>query len=106
MKAKHTPGPWWWIRCGCTLVSADENQVLAIDLPEHIGDEDKALIAAAPNLLKALKALVARIEDKASIRREGVTGGAYLVSVTDCGSNWADEFAMAEAAIEEAEGPI
>lgn len=52
----HTPGPWTWIRNGCTLIGAglgDGCQVLSIDLPEFITDEDKCLIAAAPDLLNA-----------------------------------------------------
>ena len=47
---KHTIGPWTWSSDGTTLRGSDD-VVLAIDLPEFIEDADKALIAAAPDLL-------------------------------------------------------
>jgi hypothetical protein len=53
----HTPGPWIWIHDTTTLVGVNNHVVLAIDLPEFIGDEDKALLAAAPDLLDSCKEL-------------------------------------------------
>lgn len=76
----HTPAPWQWIRNGCTLIHFEaaqsphpwagtehhlERQVLAIDLPEFIDEDDKRLIAAAPELLAALKAVVAVLQKEA-----------------------------------------
>lgn len=61
------------------------------------------LIAAAPDMLAALKALVERMEESFAVQREGVTGGAYSVR-NDDGTQWVDEFALAEAAIAKAEG--
>ena len=67
MEAKHTPGPWvvwphldsYHIR-GAMKNIAFTNQVS----PSHMGKEEQAnarLIAAAPNMLAALRAIVARI---------------------------------------------
>jgi hypothetical protein len=60
----HTPGPWAWYRrevAGveeATELRSPKGQVLCIDLPEFIAVADKRLIAAAPDLLEALKAIV------------------------------------------------
>lgn len=54
-------GPWEWY-AGTTLLSPDA-QVLAIDLPEFICDEDKAYLAAAnPDAVLALIARVRGLE--------------------------------------------
>lgn len=52
----HTAGPWRWTHDRCWLVNDSRGQILAIDLPEFIEDADKELIAAAPDLLAAVKA--------------------------------------------------
>lgn len=52
----HTAGPWSWYR-GRTLLNSRDDVVLEIDLPEFISDADKRLIAAAPDLLAAAKAI-------------------------------------------------
>ena len=70
----HTPGPWYWSAgtslrgdkhqhpLGSTDLFIDE-QILCIDLPEFISDENKRLIAAAPELLAACKAAIGPVGD-------------------------------------------
>lgn len=50
----HTDGPWEWV--GCSIETRD-GYVLEVEYPAVfvIGDADKRLIAAAPDLLEALK---------------------------------------------------
>ena len=69
-EAKHTPGPWeWWTSCSwkrltskdangrwlregnvlCPAIASDGHPVL------NVSEDDMALIAAAPDLLAALK---------------------------------------------------
>lgn len=60
----HTPGPWRWDENGyCWLVGSDSTTILHVDdsgnkCPSR-DDPNARLIAAAPELLKALKALLA-----------------------------------------------
>lgn len=51
----HSPGPWTWVSQQTTLLNSADDVVLAVDCPEFIDDADKSLIAAAPDLLAALK---------------------------------------------------
>lgn len=56
----HTPGPWKWFNYpdGRKLLCADSCAVIhAPDAPIGIEDDDAKVIAAAPDLLAALKAL-------------------------------------------------
>lgn len=80
----------------------------SIDKNQHSSHAYAEFIVRACNshneLLAALKALVARIEEEATVQREGVTGGAFSVSLSDHGVNWADDFNAAEVAIAKAEG--
>ena len=56
---KHTPGPWKWSEDRCLLIPVGRYpQVLALDLPEFMLEEDKQLIAAAPDLLAACKTVM------------------------------------------------
>ena len=58
MEAKHTPGPWRVERCTCGDSICDSWDVVS---PYCVGgkfaEADARLIAAAPELLKALEAL-------------------------------------------------
>ena len=54
MKTSHTPGPWYVHEEMSDVVCAGD-EVLA----EHVSPEDAALIASAPDLLDALKNLLA-----------------------------------------------
>jgi hypothetical protein len=67
--SKHTPGPWrYWTqsRAGrgedtCTFVSADSTEVLRA-VTKTITEADADLIAAAPDLLEALKLVMPALE--------------------------------------------
>lgn len=88
----HTPGPWAWLQAdiqngeGPILSSATgEEIVLDMGWPEDgepmtIPNEgDRALIAAAPELLEALKYMLSAIDNSAHFDhlRGGVMGGAF-----------------------------
>ena len=52
--AKHTPGPWKLITGGPMLVTSDESAIIATRLG-GVSEANARLIAAAPELLAALK---------------------------------------------------
>lgn len=61
---KHTPGPWKWVKKRLesqhkSYRTGNDPVVMEID-PSSLSDADIALIAAAPEMLGALKALRAR----------------------------------------------
>lgn len=69
---KHTPGPWeWWTSNSIRRLSAggrDGNVLHAVRLHDgfadvQVSDADAHLIAAAPDLLKALRMAVRQNED-------------------------------------------
>jgi hypothetical protein len=86
----HTPGPWTWVSNGTALIGSNEDQVLAIDLPEFIEPENKALLAAAPELLAALKGLA----DSQGERHDGASATCRLC----------EKYYRANSAIAKAEG--
>lgn len=104
--AAHTPGPW-------TVGIDGNNRVYG---PDYRGDEsgliavvykgagNKHLIAAAPELLEALKQLKSRVEELSAVKREGITGAAYDVMTASIGDDITAEFVEAEEAIAKAEG--
>jgi hypothetical protein len=61
----HTPGPWRLIKTDATksrpfpLFSVDAEESFHVLTDEALDEPDARLIAAAPDLLEALKALVA-----------------------------------------------
>ena len=59
---------------------------------------------AHDDLLAALKGVVERIEQGGAVKREGVTGAAYSVWMSNFGEDWCDVFNASEAAIAKAEG--
>ena len=60
--AKHTPGPWVAVplSTGRTLIESHDAQQVC--LASELNREDARLIAAAPELLKALEAALAALE--------------------------------------------
>jgi hypothetical protein len=81
-EAKHTPGPWYWSdnyptldgRSNWSLIGADGYGVLCCDgvenSPQGLNDNKNAdLIAAAPELLEALKHAVGWADGDDAIRR-------------------------------------
>ena len=76
MTSKHTPGPWYWShdyktcdgRATWSLIGSDGYGILSCDgeenSPQGLNDGANArLIAAAPELLEALKAVLANSLD-------------------------------------------
>lgn len=69
MNEDHTPGPWsaridhdW--HTGSVVIEAHGSTFIVADVPRSIRyAHDAALIAAAPDLLDALKALVTDVEN-------------------------------------------
>jgi hypothetical protein len=66
METKHTPGPWEWTGNALDQKENPYKEVIGTDVhcggyclggqwSPHISDADKALIAAAPDLLAALE---------------------------------------------------
>lgn len=66
MKTKHTPGPWKITESqadGSPLVVSDEDDVCRVDDINPCGEANANLIAAAPELLYALKASLSYLEN-------------------------------------------
>lgn len=63
-QSKHTPGPWrvrndakdW------AIIGAEPSWVTAVDKRNHSAEANAHLIAAAPDMLRALEAIRARID--------------------------------------------
>lgn len=61
---KHTPGPW--VKVNCSLLGSDKQEVIAANLGLGLGADsgdgvrlaNARLIAAAPDLLEALRDLI------------------------------------------------
>lgn len=112
----HTPGPWSVSRFTTGPYRYDivgpNGEDIGYANPSDGADEptfypveaNLRLMAAAPDLLAALKAVVERIDgDNWFIAREGVTGSAFRVT-NNGGEDWTDEYNAIERAIEKAEG--
>jgi len=79
MKAKHTPGPWFTVREGFSAVYVEARieggmlQEVAMCGPTEAGpsqqEANAALIAAAPDLLEALRVLLSLHEVRGVTRR-------------------------------------
>lgn len=133
MAAKHTPGPWKVDPAYLSEVQTADEKTIASCWHEHAdgaqitvtgvlacGLEESAanarLIASAPDLLAALKELLAETEANTCQHESLTRGGAIWTICTDCGRKWADDdggfvptkdtapVAKARAAIRQAEG--
>ena len=77
MKTKHTPGPWKVEDRGqlnaLTVHASDGLRIALIEYSNDrkIDEADAGLIAAAPDLLAALKELVSRCDGEEGIVRDG-----------------------------------
>ena len=79
--SKHTPGPWKFIDVvGCCTIEAPSRQLLKYMSPTSTNVANARLMAAAPDLLEALEAVLS-VADRAT-----------------------DEFDLARAAIARAKG--
>lgn len=58
MKAKHTPGPWMYTKCRCGDPVCRAYHISHSRSNGGFDEADARLIAAAPNLLSALEAMV------------------------------------------------
>ena len=74
--SKHTPGPWTrptWERCGIHGkggTSSDNAKVAHVNINSLDYEANAALIAAAPEMLEALKNLLSYAEDAADANDE------------------------------------
>lgn len=72
MNAKHTPGPWAYIGNGDIVARSEkycggEKDIASVFMTTNDEDEANArLIAAAPDLLKALNEIVSQIDQGGS----------------------------------------
>lgn len=85
--SKHTPGPWKWTGQAVTVPSGQRLLVNGVSLPlgnhadSEEADANARLIAAAPDLLEALKGVVAVADrktdefDRARAAIANATGG-------------------------------
>lgn len=104
-RPRHTPGPWRWnyrhgslhqagtppYAYGATVLTADYEYDVGVET--KVSDADRALIAAAPDLLDALKALVLTLKARPDM--------AQLMGFQEH-----REMQAAEAAIAKAEGEV
>jgi hypothetical protein len=84
--AEHTPGPWRVVTAshGRTVGVVADDQVTVVTI-RSASDEDRAnarLIAAAPALLAACKALVRRNQKHADLDRAIAAGEAAVAKAT------------------------
>lgn len=56
--SKHSPGPWAWDDSGLGLLRDGDDAIVLRAIQGGDGSPDARLIAAAPELLEALKAMV------------------------------------------------
>lgn len=75
MDAKHTPGPWTAERTPASaywdwtvIAPSGKGRVMQIGIDTDNTEADARLIAAAPDLLEALQAIVARVNGGSSYR--------------------------------------
>ena len=69
---KHTPGPWRWWLCKDGSYDSNNDYVQVAGRPEHVAqiriasvsEADLCLIAAAPDLLEALRTIVKSLSDQ------------------------------------------
>ena len=96
----HTPGPWELVDAARPRIYHKEDVIATVE-PDHVGklacDRNARLIAAAPDLLAALK----RIRDARDyFVREGVYPEKIHIQYHGCFDDWAAD--LADAAIERA----
>ena len=97
--SKHTPPPWSWVGPypnGAMLLTGRDNAVIHSPHPVSISDGDKALIAAAPEMLEALEDLIPEIQCRC--------GEAYLGRDMHQPNSLCHHVAAIEAAIAKATG--
>lgn len=116
MSAKHTPGPWEWVGTDSLwggerkteeiLKAADDGKPYGMHSPriEHHFDAEQAkanarLIAAAPELLEALKSLIREHDAVFAGREDGAQDSYY-----NAHPGRAIAYQKARAAIAKAEG--
>lgn len=71
IETKFTPGPWEWE--GSQLLATRETHSESVLIAEGIGEADKRLIAAAPEMLATLQRIRAWYEEKHLTLLNGIT---------------------------------
>lgn len=104
METKHTPGPWKAVISGhvAFVRTVDNSADLAsIGLASHPVDVANArLMAAAPELLEAVSAIVAQLDKSTAGGRGGIDSMTRFIRDTDTHQ----AFAKARAALAKARG--
>jgi hypothetical protein len=107
MKTNHTPGPWIRSCFGFNVLTSDSKQSIAAvhaihpgrsnekDAAEHLANA--MLIAAAPDMLTALKAILI-------VAYANLCPFAVALQLTTCDCNYHQAMRCVEVAIAEAEG--
>ncbi|MDW9528106.1 hypothetical protein RWE87_05100 [Sinorhizobium meliloti] len=130
-ESKHTPGPWGYVAstenhgpyvanewgygdiCDCYTMS-DPNSLSIrngghskpIHFHNEEADANARLIAAAPDLLAALKSLGPILEEIHDKWDEGMRAGKLIVALRDPKLNYRDDITAIHAAIAKAEGRL
>jgi hypothetical protein len=112
----HTPGPWLWRNKSGSLHRAGEPPYTYGDTvlePSYeyesgvdttISEDDAALIAAAPDMLAALKSLDAIVSEIHEKWDAGMKSGKLLIALMDPTLSYRADITAIHAAIAKAEG--
>lgn len=101
--SKHTPGPWLWFERH--LVQGNDEDNIPInsktvlspdDYWVHVSEADSQLIATAPDLLEALKALLLEMYQSGAIE--------YMNESSNFAKTFNERLNAAERAVAKAEG--
>jgi hypothetical protein len=89
--AKHTPGPWWLAGKSQVRYGAGNRAGWVATVARQNRDANARLIAAAPDLLAALRAVLDRDMRNTCTHEETQRGGVIWEICDLCGAKWADD---------------
>jgi hypothetical protein len=94
----HTPGPWHYIKCNCGHPACDKFRISSASAEGMFLEPDARLIAAAPDLLEACKAILSRLNEHGEWDE-----GVFYYQKT-CATELQDPIRKLESATSKAEG--